>query len=39
VLPEQFDAFAWFEETAAVNPLAEAVGPAVREPDTFPSGL
>ena len=40
VLPEQFDAFVWFEETAAVSPLAEAAAAgAASEPDTFPFGL
>jgi erythromycin esterase-like protein len=39
VLPEQFDAFVWFEETAAVSPLAEAAAGAATEPDTFPFGL
>ena len=40
VLPEQFDAFVWFEETAAVAPLAEAAATgAAPEPDTFPFGL
>jgi erythromycin esterase-like protein len=37
VLPEQFDAFVWFNETTAVTPLADA-GPA-REPETFPFGV
>lgn len=36
VLPEQFDAFAWFEETTAVTPL---LGPQRgREPEAFPFG-
>ena len=37
ILPEQFDAYAWFNETIAVTPL-----PTRQEPgadDTFPSGL
>jgi erythromycin esterase-like protein len=37
VLPEQFDAFVWFEETRAVSPL-----PAERPqgvPDTYPFGV
>ncbi len=37
VLPEQFDAFAWFAETTAVTPLAEA-GRA-EGADTFPFGV
>lgn len=37
VLPEQFDAFVWFEETKAVTPLPALVRPGV--PDTFPFGL
>ena len=37
VLPEQFDAFVWFAETAAVTPLVEA-GRAERA-DTFPFGV
>ena len=37
VLPEQFDAFVWFAETAAVTPLAEA-GRALGA-DSFPFGL
>ncbi|MGQ7794183.1 erythromycin esterase family protein [Faunimonas sp. B44] len=37
VLPEQFDAFVWFEETKAVTPLP---GPASHGvPDTYPFGL
>jgi erythromycin esterase-like protein len=37
VLPEQFDAYVWFEETRAVTPLpAEAPHGA---PDTYPFGL
>ena len=37
VLPEQFDAYVWFEETEAVAPF----GPAVTEalPETYPFGL
>ena len=38
VLPEQFDAFVWFDETAAVTPLAEA-GRAEGGADTFPFGV
>jgi erythromycin esterase-like protein len=37
VLPEQFDAYVWLEETTAVTPLAEA-GTA-EEADTFPTGI
>ena len=37
VLPEQFDAYVWFEVTEAITPL----GPALTEglPDTYPLGL
>jgi erythromycin esterase-like protein len=38
VLPEQFDAFVWFAETAAVTPLADA-GRGQGGVDTFPFGL
>ncbi|WP_372618109.1 erythromycin esterase family protein [Falsiroseomonas sp.] len=37
VLPEQFDAFVWFEETTAVTPLCGAG--AKGEPETFPFGV
>lgn len=37
VLPEQFDAFVWIDETKAVSPLAAHIRPGV--PDTFPFGL
>lgn len=37
VLPEQFDAFVWFEETRAVTPLTKAHG--VGMPETYPFGL
>jgi erythromycin esterase-like protein len=37
VLPEQFDAFVWFEETSAVAAAAEAG--KVEEPETFPFGI
>jgi len=37
VLPEQFDAFVWFEETRAVTPLR--AGPPHGAPDTYPFGL
>jgi hypothetical protein len=37
-LPEQFDAYVWFEETQAVTPLqATQVLPGERE--TYPTGL
>ncbi len=37
VLPEQFDAFVWFEETRAVTPLRGP--PPHGAPDTYPFGL
>jgi erythromycin esterase-like protein len=37
VLPEQFDAFVWFEQTASVMPLAGAG--ARHEPETYPFGI
>jgi erythromycin esterase-like protein len=37
VLPDQFDAFVWFDETTAVTPLG--AGGMAREPETFPFGL
>jgi erythromycin esterase-like protein len=37
VLPEQFDAFVWFEETKAVTPLARE--PTAGLPETYPFGL
>ena len=37
VLPEQFDAFVWFEETRAVTPLR--AGRPHGAPDTYPFGL
>jgi erythromycin esterase-like protein len=37
VLPEQFDAFVWFEETKAVTPLQE--GRPQGAPETYPFGL
>jgi erythromycin esterase-like protein len=37
-LPEQFDAWVWFDETTAVTPLPAPAGGA-REDDTWPSGL
>jgi erythromycin esterase-like protein len=37
VLPDQFDAYVWFEETKAVTPL----GPSrqVAPPETYPFGV
>jgi erythromycin esterase-like protein len=37
-LPQQFDAFLWFDETTAVTPL-EHERPAAGLPDTYPFGL
>lgn len=37
VLPEQFDAFVWFEETRAITPIGEAAPAAAEE--TYPFGL
>jgi erythromycin esterase-like protein len=37
ILPEQFDAYVWFEETRAVTPLAARPPDGV--PDTYPFGL
>jgi erythromycin esterase-like protein len=37
MLPRQFDAFVWFDETRAVTPLAAESRPGV--PDTYPFGL
>ena len=37
VLPEQFDAFVWFEETCAVAPLGPEHATAM--PETYPFGL
>ena len=37
VLPDQFDAFAWFEETRAVTPLPGR--PPRGAPETYPFGL
>lgn len=37
VLPEQFDAWVWFEESVAVTPLAESTAPP--GDDTWPFGL
>jgi protein-L-isoaspartate(D-aspartate) O-methyltransferase len=38
VLPQQFDAYAWFDETRALTPLAEEHLPG-HVPDTYPFGL
>jgi protein-L-isoaspartate(D-aspartate) O-methyltransferase len=37
-LPQQFDAFLWFDETTAVTPLGHE-RPAAGLPDTYPFGL
>jgi erythromycin esterase-like protein len=37
VLPEQFDAYVWFEESHAVKPLSSETAPGV--PDTYPFGV
>lgn len=37
VLPDQFDAFAWFEETRPVTPLPSGRPHGV--PETYPFGL
>ncbi|MBZ6075200.1 erythromycin esterase family protein [Microvirga puerhi] len=37
ILPEQFDALVWFEETKAVTPLTAAHGEGM--PETYPFGL
>lgn len=37
VLPEQFDAFVWFEETGAITPLGDTAPTAAE--DTYPFGL
>jgi erythromycin esterase-like protein len=36
-LPEQFDAYVWFEETRAVTPLPATPEPGM--PETYPFGL
>jgi protein-L-isoaspartate(D-aspartate) O-methyltransferase len=38
-LPQQFDAFVWFDETKAVTPLAPGNVKAGAVPDTYPFGL
>jgi erythromycin esterase-like protein len=37
VLPAQFDAYAWFDETTAVSALPATTRPGV--PETYPFGL
>ena len=37
ILPKQFDAWVWFDETRAVTPLGAA--PEVGEDDMWPFGL
>jgi hypothetical protein len=37
VIPDQFDAYLWFEQTSAVIPLAGGRPHGV--PDTYPFGL
>jgi erythromycin esterase-like protein len=37
VLPEQFDAYVWFEQTSAVTPLPTEIPHGV--PETYPFGL
>jgi len=37
-LPQQFDAFVWFDETSAVTPLQPEAAKAGM-PDTYPFGL
>jgi len=39
VLPEQFDAFVWFEETSAVTPLPGGWDAERGEAEAFPTGL
>ncbi|HLL31476.1 MAG TPA: erythromycin esterase family protein [Allosphingosinicella sp.] len=39
VLPNQFDAWVWFDETEAVTPLPGAEEPAAGEEETYPFGL
>ena len=38
VLGDRYDAFLWFDETAALRPLATRPTGAL-EPETFPSGV
>ncbi|MDQ3973007.1 MAG: erythromycin esterase family protein [Actinomycetota bacterium] len=39
VLGQRYDAFLWFERTAALRPLGPEVPAAVREPESFPFGV
>ncbi|MCA3184359.1 MULTISPECIES: erythromycin esterase family protein [unclassified Cupriavidus] len=39
VLPEQFDAWLWFEDTTAITPLAAAQATSAGMPETWPFGL
>jgi erythromycin esterase-like protein len=39
VLPNQFDAWVWFDETEAVTPLPGAEEPPAGEDETYPFGL
>jgi erythromycin esterase-like protein len=41
ILPRQFDAWLWFDQTSAVTPLAgeQRPGEAAREDETYPFGL
>ncbi|HEY0129841.1 MAG TPA: protein-L-isoaspartate(D-aspartate) O-methyltransferase [Allosphingosinicella sp.] len=39
VLPNQFDAWVWFDETEAVTPLPGAEAPPAGEDETYPFGL
>jgi protein-L-isoaspartate(D-aspartate) O-methyltransferase len=38
-LPQQFDAYVWFDETRAVTPLGHEHLPAGAVPDTYPFGV
>ena len=38
-MPNQFDELVWFDETAAVHPLATPRGPKLALPNTYPFGL
>lgn len=38
ILPRQYDAFAWFDQTSAVTPLGDQ-HPRPEAPDTYPFGL
>jgi erythromycin esterase-like protein len=39
LLADQFDAYVWFEESTAVEPLPAAPAPADALPDTYPFGV